>query len=354
MSQDNYQPTDSKRDRFYKPKKRFETRNSDDELESSFRNMTVHDDRGQNGGRGNRRGNRGRGRGGSGRGRVQESYMRSNNKPRPNSGRNEAWKTGLKNLDNPNTARYDDRENERLNKSNGDGIHRPKENKHIKTVKGPNTVQFKPSYEPPDLRLIPAPHHWTHYERPYSDRDVVTVNGLFCLPDDLSIYNQLLDEIESSGVDGDKLWQLWHNDSHLIADDKTNWKRNCPTFNMVLTKMAEYFKMDVQATRFNWYRNSSDWKPFHHDAAAVKPDKARTQNLTISVSFGMEREVAFEHAKNKSTVCLPLPNGSLYSFGKDVNVTWRHGVPAVHPRKFSNKGRISIVAWGWIDDMIEE
>ena len=34
--------------------------------------------------------------------------------------------------------------------------------------------------------------------------------------------------------------------------------------------MTEYFKMDVKATRFNWYRNSSEWKPFHHDAAAVK------------------------------------------------------------------------------------
>ena len=31
--------------------------------------------------------------------------------------------------------------------------------------------------------------------------------------------------------------------------------------------------MDVQATRLNWYRDSSEWKPFHHDAAALKPDK---------------------------------------------------------------------------------
>ena len=44
-----------------------------------------------------------------------------------------------------------------------------------------------------------------------------------------------------------------------------------------------------QATRFNWYRNTSEWKPFHHDAAAMKPDKARTQNFTVAVSFGCER-----------------------------------------------------------------
>ncbi|CAG5114392.1 Oidioi.mRNA.OKI2018_I69.chrUn_10.g17259.t2.cds [Oikopleura dioica] len=30
-------------------------------------------------------------------------------------------------------------------------------------VKGRNTVDFKPSYRPPDLRLVPAPVHWTSY-----------------------------------------------------------------------------------------------------------------------------------------------------------------------------------------------
>ena len=42
---------------------------------------------------------------------------------------------------------------------------------------------------------------------------------------------------------------------------------------MVLEKIVDFFKMDVKATRFNWYRDSNDWKPYHHDAAAVKPDK---------------------------------------------------------------------------------
>ena len=36
------------------------------------------------------------------------------------------------------------------------------------------------------------------------------------------------------------------------------------------------------------YRNTAEWKPFHHDAAAMKPDKARTQNFTAAVSFGCE------------------------------------------------------------------
>ena len=84
--------------------------------------------------------------------------------------------------------------------------------------------------------------------------DVVLVNGLFCLPEDLSIYNQLLDEIESSGIDSGRLWKMHHGNqeiegTHVIADDKANWKRNCPTFSMVIDKMAQYFNMDVKATR---------------------------------------------------------------------------------------------------------
>ena len=34
--------------------------------------------------------------------------------------------------------------------------------------------------------------------------------------------------------------------------------------------------------RFNWYRDSSEWKPFHHDAAAVKEDKG---NLHLKLNF---------------------------------------------------------------------
>ena len=83
----------------------------------------------------------------------------------------------------------------------------------------------------------------------------------------------------------------WHGDSHVIANDKLNWKKYCPTFNMVLDKMCSYFRMEAKATRLNWYRDNSEWKPYHHDAAAVKADKAESQNITVAASFGAEREV---------------------------------------------------------------
>ena len=60
-----------------------------------------------------------------------------------------------------------------------------------------------------------------------------------------------------------------------------------PTFLKVVDKIRTYFNMDIQATRFNWYRDSSDWKPYHHDAAAMKVHMATKQNITIAVSFGV-------------------------------------------------------------------
>ena len=69
------------------------------------------------------------------------------------------------------------------------------------------------------------------YNRRYQTRDVVMANDIFGKVDDLTIYNKLLEEIEHSGVDNQRLWQLWHGDSHVIADDHLGqWKEKCPTF----------------------------------------------------------------------------------------------------------------------------
>ena len=156
-------------------------------------------------------------------------------------------------------------------------------------------------------------------------------------------------EVKDSGVNEDKLWKSWHNDSHMIADDKQLRKDKSPVFNMVIDRIRDYFGMDIKATRFNWYRDCSEWKPFHHDAAAVKPDKAKTQNFTVGISFGCERDIAFEENNSKRVVTFPLPDGMTYCFTKDININWKHGVPQLPPDQQKNEGRISIIAWGWLD-----
>ena len=212
-----------------------------------------------------------------------------------------------------------------------------------------NTQNFNPSHQAPEMRIICAEPGIEKYNRDYQVNDVVMVSDLFGKHDDLSIYNNLLKEIAASGIDSEKLWKLWHGDTHLIADDNLAWKEHCPTFKMVIEKMQKYFNMDIKATRFNWYRDSSEWKPFHHDAAAVKPHIAKKQNFTVGISFGAERDIAFEHDKSKTVISFPLHNGNIFSFGKDVNIKWKHGIPQIPPEKQHNKGRISIIAWGYIE-----
>lgn len=226
-------------------------------------------------------------------------------------------------------------------------IHSDKLSNINRNRKPRNTENFEPSHAPPDMRILVAKTGLEVYNREHTTRDVVMVKDLFCDEDNLDIYHNLRKEIKESGLEDKDLWKSWHGDTHWIADDKKNWKSVCPTFNNVLEKIEKYFSMDIKATRLNLYSDSSEWKPFHHDAAAVKPDKAKTQNLTVAVSFGEERDAAFEHAKSKTVISLPQSNGCIYTFGKDVNIIWKHGILQVPPEKQSNKGRISIIAWGW-------
>ena len=212
-----------------------------------------------------------------------------------------------------------------------------------------NTETFEPSHEPADMNVTLGNPYKERFDRVLDPRDIIVVPNLFCEEEDESIYEKLLEELKATGKEDEGLWKLWHGDTHLIADDHIDWKDSCPTFNMVVEKIKKYFKMSATATRFNWYRDSSEWKPYHHDAAAVKPHIAKIQNLTIGVSFGAERDVSFQHAKNRAVVNVPLPNGTTYGFMNQVNVDWRHGIPQLPPEQQNDKGRISIIVWGWRD-----
>ena len=209
-----------------------------------------------------------------------------------------------------------------------------------------NTESFEPDHTPPDLRVYVEDGIKEIYPRHYDERDVVLINNMFNDFKNQEIYDKLLQEIKTTGSE-EEVWKLWHGDTHYIADDRRpGWKEKCPTFCMVVDRIAKYFEMDVKATRFNWYRDSSEWKPFHHDAAAVDPKKAKTQNLTVGISFGSVRDAAFQHAKTRTVVSIPLSDGMIYTFGNKVNLDWRHGIPQIENPKETDKGRISVILWG--------
>ena len=120
-------------------------------------------------------------------------------------------------------------------------------------------------------------------------------------------------------------------------------------------------RAEKQGTRFNWYKDASDWKPFHADSAAFNPQRARNQNITVGASFGAERELSFLHVGKGTDLAFPQTNGTAFSFGRDVNIRFQHGIRALPPDKQSTVrgavevggGRISIVLWGFVEAVDE-
>jgi len=229
------------------------------------------------------------------------------------------------------------------------------------------------------------------------------------------------------GDDAQGLFKAWHkttmdsagdglgNDGrsgngHLIVNDRDDrWGRaqaagKAPMYTAVHKRIEDFFQMKIQGKRYNHYRDMTNWKPFHHDAAGLDQTKGKgkggkggkstgkggkstgkceTQNMTVGVSFGEARQAAFEWAgvvekdynsfpknlwsppvnagSHKNIVLsLTLPDSSTYTFGRDVNLLWKHGILAekqpagrMGGQIDIEEGRISIIAWGWVDQYDE-
>ena len=98
------------------------------------------------------------------------------------------------------------------------------------------------------------------------DNFCVRCLSFFCDENDWSLYYKLIAEIRELNdqkVQGSEFIS-WHEGAHLIVKNPLN----SPTFLLIQEKIANYFKIANKTigTRFNWYRDSSDFKPFHHDS----------------------------------------------------------------------------------------
>jgi len=203
------------------------------------------------------------------------------------------------------------------------------------------------------MRVITAPPR-PGYGHVLKHDDVVVVPEFFCREDDWATYYQLLREMRESQASGQSRaeWISWHEGAHLLSQNPTGSR----TYQRVVDRMCEYFSIAPgnRGTRFNWYRDGSDWKPFHHDSAAFNEQRAKTQNTTIGISFGESRELAFRHAKTGELIYFPQRNGMLFYFGRDANIVWQHGINALPAAEQTGKGRISIILWGLCTKVMDE
>uniref|UniRef100_H3HAT9 C3H1-type domain-containing protein n=1 Tax=Phytophthora ramorum TaxID=164328 RepID=H3HAT9_PHYRM len=220
-----------------------------------------------------------------------------------------------------------------------------------------NTENFEPMTKPVDLRITyDLGSKDDKFSTSLTSRDVVLVPNLFSDFKKGELYAKLLHELDNCGIPREQLLKMWHgNDkidgTHLIVDDHSSWKAKCPTFDLVTDRLKTFFSLDIKATRFNLYKDTSQWKPFHFDAAALKPHIAAIQNFTVGISFGATRDAAFEHAETKTVVSMPQPDGCVYAFSRDTNMIWRHGILQDAPVR--DEGRISVIAWAWVDNMAD-
>ena len=163
------------------------------------------------------------------------------------------------------------------NKGKTDG----KQTEHKPGKKGRNTQDFAPSTTPPGLKLVVGNPRKPTLGKQMHGRHVTYIPGFFCDEEETEVFGKLMAEVRAAG--SPEMWVPWHEKSHFIANDRERhgkWKDDSPVFCAVIEKIARYFEMDVKATRFNWYRNAEEWKPYHHDAAAVKKSAKEMQGFT--------------------------------------------------------------------------
>lgn len=229
---------------------------------------------------------------------------------------------------------------------------------HIKNKKPKNTVDFEPLKRNVDMKIVVDTTN-NFLKKNMNDLDIVLATNLFKEFKEYEIYNKLVEEINTCGIDLNILLKHWHGNNkglsgtHYIADDSLKWKENCNMFNYVVNKVVNFFDMEPKTTRFNWYRSGDEWKPLHHDASKVKPHIAKTQNITVAVSFGQSRDIILQHA-NKQDIYISIESndGECYAFSHTINCLWKHGVHiASDIERKKIDGRISIIIWGYKKDL---
>ena len=157
---------------------------------------------------------------------------------------------------------------------------------------------------------------------------------------DMRLYDQLKAELVAStgakmvGAGGLIDWS-----KHQVFDNPTDISQ---TFNDVIDMLAEYFDLDVYATRLNYYRDGTQWKPQHHDSHAYG-GRALREDFTVGLTLGAERSLLFVHEASQREFNFPQLNGDCFAFTGEVNQLFTHGVPRVHT---PIGDRFSIIAWG--------
>lgn len=156
-----------------------------------------------------------------------------------------------------------------------------------------------------------------------------------CEQNNLNLFNQIMAEL----ISNNKVEMIsWSKHYKLENPDFSE------TFNFLVKKISAHFRMDVLATRLNYYKDHNSWKPFHHDSHAYSNGKK--ENFTVGISLGASRKISFKHVETKHCFDFPQNNGDIFAFDDVINKNFMHGIPPGIKNTSISGERISIIMWG--------
>lgn len=176
-----------------------------------------------------------------------------------------------------------------------------------------------------------------------NDYDDIIKNGCVYLPsffgniDDRTLFDQLKKEIDLNQMVNWSKHQKYENPQFSI------------TFNKIIDMMAKHFNVKVIATRMNYYKDTTAFKPMHRDSHSTYMDEngeMQKENFTMGASFGYTRALDFIHDNSGAKFTFPQKNNDIFAFDTLVNDKFMHGVPKLNIGVVENSERISIIAWG--------
>jgi len=198
----------------------------------------------------------------------------------------------------------------------------------------------------PTLRVNTAPPRCGSSGRPeYGPEDCFFLPAFACAHDDFSLARRLREELPEGKDFGD--WHgARHHALHVGGDEARQTNRACipQAWQETVRRLEEAFDMTAAAIRLNLYRSTADYKPMHQDRGR---DDEGVPQVSVGVSFGITRELVFQHIQTGLTMSFPQRNGDVFVFTPEVNNVFTHGVAKTRSVPPEGDGiRLSFVIWG--------
>lgn len=166
------------------------------------------------------------------------------------------------------------------------------------------------------------------------------LKSVCCKADDFRLLDALERDIEAAGYEqaGDALG-LHRSRKHLqIWGDALSGSK---PYAALISHVLGLFDLTMVDSWVNLYRTGDDQKAWHHDNYQ---DRSPRPTVTLGISLGTARKLAFVNAVTKEEHSVLQENGDIFAFDEPFNNLFKHAVPPAAPGEVKGK-RIAVIIW---------